>query len=315
MSFTSFSTSIIYNEKTATPKKQQASQTVIPSQEVHSEGLRDSYLQDYARFPHSIHEFAKRKLNPENKTSLITKPSNGSRTAVQSALNETAKASAYEWSYDKASVAASSIFGAIAAAAVVFLVVLCIKKFRRRQKRKREGDWDPLEEKRRKREAMMFSKNTSDEYLVEQRNGAVTRVLCTGRTMLSKLTSNNSGGPVTKTNSVPPDMRAKIARHLEDLNQTHSGRSGSLPKQTVIVTSPLQSVSSHTAVPGTEPTSPVLPLALDKPAEKTEATISETLEPQLSGRSETEITRRDSYRLSLFRLPSIKQTMSPLFQF
>ncbi|KAL2832081.1 hypothetical protein BDW59DRAFT_115210 [Aspergillus cavernicola] len=318
MSFTSFSTTILYNEETVPSVIQPAEETADPNQGNPSDGLRNSYFHSCSKFSHSIHELAKRKAKPEIKTPMPWKASNSSKTEEHPATNKTSKSSVPDGGFETAYIAASSIFGALAAGAVVFLMILLVKKFRRRRRRKKEGYGDPPDEKRWRREALMFCKDPSGEYLVEQKNGAVTRVLCTNKSArISKFNSSSSGSLLVPTSRPPLDTRAKVARHMEELSDSHSGRSGSIPKQAVLVSSPLRAVVSRTAVPDSELISPI---NLKEPPEKLEAITSPNLESMhMDEQIEIEPTpsnsHRNSFRSSIFRLPSIRQSMSPLFHF
>ncbi|KAL4781022.1 hypothetical protein BJX76DRAFT_360315 [Aspergillus varians] len=343
MSFSSFSTSILYDEKTVHSERHEAVETGGPGRRNHPDNSPPSYLQDPSRFPHALHQIAQRNSKPENKTSVPGKPSND--TKGDPALNATAKSLVKDWKYDKASIAASSIFGALAIAALILLCVSMAKKIRRRQRRKREGDLDSLNERRRRRESMMFSKCTSARsYMVEeQKDGKVVRVFCT-----------NHNRPRTSTIGVPTQKNKSLLRlkpeascQFDDLNASDRGRSGSIPKQIVVVPSPLRTVVSRSAIPDSPPaerteraeppaaseqtvpptptTSPTLDFSeLDQDTTETsELTVprtpatSPTLEfPELDqDTTEAELTSCPSHRISLLRLPSIRRSMSPFFGF
>ncbi|KAL4868334.1 hypothetical protein BDV12DRAFT_197377 [Aspergillus spectabilis] len=291
--------------------RQEAARTADPGQHRQS-NTGESYVHNYAKFPHSIHEFAKRTPKTEHKPHVPGRSSNSTKT--HHVANKTSKALIQKWTYEKASIAASSIFGAVAVGAIIFLIIVLVKKFRRRRRRKKEGNRDSLDEKRRQRENMMFSKSHSArEYLVEQKDGRVIRVQCTSNRHRDSLLPecwpgrNLVGIPKQSISSITRNPQADTAPHLEPLNSSDSGRSGSIPKRIVIVTPPLQPVTSRKAVPDSY---------LAEASEKLELTTSSALEP-LDSYEETEldVTPTPSFRLSMFRLPSIRQSFSPLFPF
>ncbi|KAL3473798.1 hypothetical protein BJX99DRAFT_233061 [Aspergillus californicus] len=308
MSFSSFSTAILYNEQTVPSEIRQAARTADPYREILSDGLRDSYFYSYSKFSQSIHEFAKRKSKPENKTPASGTPSNSSNMAA----NKTSKAlGSSKKHFDTASIAASSVFGAISVAAIAFLLILLVKKFRKRQLRKRGGIVDPMEEERRKRAALMFCKSTPREYVIEQEDGEVTRVLCTSNNAcIHKFSSNSvTSNPLSllaHTNSAR-DMESEPVYHLEQLSRTSTTLSGSVAKQIVVVSSPLRSVVSRSAISGSEP---------DELDEKLEPLPSSTVcSTQAEEHTEVTASPVNSFRRSLLRLPSIRQSLSPIFRF
>lgn len=304
----SFRTSILYNEKTAHSVIHQPVQTANPGWTVHSETSRDLYTHDPSRFPHASPDLVKRSSNPENNNSVPVTPSEN--TTAPLVLPQTEKALAKDWKYEKGSIAASGIFSAVALAALILLTVMMVKKFRRRQRRKREGDNDPLEEARRRRESLMFCKNTSARsYMVEEQNdGQVVRVFCTSR---NRPHPSIVDAPAQKIKSAAMTIKTGASRHFGVLGDADSGRSSSIAKQIVVVPSPLRSVVSRTAVPGPQ----------DGPTLGTEiphmpAAPADLRYPELDqDTTEAEVTPSQSFRMSLFRLPSIKPSNSPLFSF
>ncbi|KAL3458781.1 hypothetical protein BJX64DRAFT_265875 [Aspergillus heterothallicus] len=199
------------------------------------------------------------------------------------------------------------------------MTVLCVKRYRKRRRRKKMGDKDfkEAEERKKKRESQMFSRDLPCTYLIEQnRNGAVTRVLCTGGRSPG---SSKVGIPLENVSSIQPEIRVEATCHLEELRNSHSGRSGSIPQQVVIVSPPLEPVVSRAAVPDTQTAEVTEPIKQDQRPESSKSsktTVSSTLEPMDLDQSTTSSTNSsNSRRLSLFRLPEIRQSMSPLFHF
>ncbi|KAL2872110.1 uncharacterized protein BJX67DRAFT_99473 [Aspergillus lucknowensis] len=391
MSFTSFSTSILYGRERISSVMQNATQTTGTARENHSEIPCHADIPDCTQLQHYLHELTSRDVRPKNKTSVPGRPSNGSNPGNLT-LNK-AKGRPSHWSMDKASIAASTIFGAISSAALLFIVWLCVKKLRRRRRRRRRGDVDSLaaEMKKRRREGMMFWKNSPCTYLVEQNNGAVTRVLCTrnkGGASVPSTPPNTLNNPLEPVSSIQQDVRIDTVRYLDELNKSCRGRSGSIPKSIVIVSPPLQPVVSRIAVPDSQPTGPTeLPESMEstettepiepgkqveplaplepskaielcasteqskvveaaksteptesiwstvsteptgstgstEPTESTESselaelTTSPTLQVlEMDQISEPEAALSKSHSGPLFRLPSIRQTLSPLFNF
>lgn len=304
----SFRSSILYNEKTAHSVIRQPVQTVNPGRATHSEASRDLYSHDPSRFPHASPDLFKRSPNPEKTNSDPVTPSENKTAPL--VLNQTEKTLAKDWKYEKGSIAASSIFSAVALAALILLTVMMVKKFRRWQRRKREGDNNALDEARRRRESLMFCKNTSARsYMVEEENdGQVVRVFCTSR---NKPRASIVGAPVQKLKSAATTIKTGASRHLGVLGDADSGRSGSIAKQIVVVPSPLRSVVSRTAIPGSQD-GPTLGTELPH----TPAAPADLRYPELDqDTTEAEVTPSQSFRRSLFRLPSIKPSNSPLFSF
>ncbi|KAL4809674.1 hypothetical protein BDV18DRAFT_157424 [Aspergillus unguis] len=332
----SFSTSIIYHEKTSQIGKR-AEITAGPSPS--EQDRHDSYFRDDLRFGHVLYRlprgFMKRNpipTEPENETSIhesmmpepeittpvLKKPSNDTRSTPPA--NATVTPVVNEWKHEKASIAASSIFSVVALAALIFLGVTLVKKFRRRQRRKREGDDGSLEEKRRKRVNMMFS-NCARSYMVEeQKDGKVVRVVCTGQNKprASLHRASIIDGSIDKIKSAF-SIKAEANQHMEELDDSTSttGRRGSIPKQPVVVSPPLWPFLSRTAVPasrrGSMTPSEINGLPIEMPY--TPARSSTLVSPELVADTEADITPCQSYRRSLLRLPSIRQSMSPLVNF
>ncbi|KAL2825368.1 hypothetical protein BJY01DRAFT_262628 [Aspergillus pseudoustus] len=317
MPFTSFSTSILYGGHRVS-SVQQAAQTADAGRGNYSEipCLPDS--QGCSRFPHYLHEFARRDIKPENKTAIPGRPVNDTQSG-NSTLAKPPQSSATQWSTHKASIAASAFFAAFATAAIIFMTVLCVKRYRKRRRRKKLGDKDFIEaeEKKRERENQMFCKDFPRTYVIEQnRNGAVTRVLCTRNTSPG---SSTEGIPWESVGAIQPDMRDEATLQLADLSSTHSGRSGSIPQPVVIVSPPLELVVSRAAVPDTQATEANEPVEHDQQPESSKSsdtTVSPILEPMELNKSTTSsTTSSSSRRISLLRLPEIRQSMSPLFHF
>ncbi|KAL5045725.1 hypothetical protein BDW71DRAFT_74144 [Aspergillus fruticulosus] len=320
MTFASFSTSILYDEKTNT---QEAVETADPGRGDQPDSFLDSDSHDRSRYPQAIHEIVKRDplSKPHNKTSAQGNSSNG--TKPEPALNQTAGDLVKDWKYEKASIAASSIFAVVALAAIALLGWTIVKKIRARQRRKKGADNDSLDERRARREAMMFSKcHSAGSYMVEEeKDGKVIRVFCTSRNKLGTTTPRSSivGGPLGQINSAL-SMKAEATRHMEGLGNSKRGRHGSIPKQIVVVSSPLQQAVSRTAVPDSQ----IPDLAATNVGGKSReigAACPRTPVHSLASEvdqdreTEAEISSIRSYRRSLLRLPSIKQSISPFCKF
>jgi hypothetical protein len=293
----------------------QAAQTADADRGNYSDIPCHSDSQDCSRFPHYLHEFAKHDVKPENKTA-VTGGSVNDTKAGNSTLAKPPKSPATQWSTDKASIAASTLFAAFATTAFIFMIVLCVKRYRKRWRRKKMGNADLIaaEEKKRKRESQMFCRNQPRTYVIEQnRNGEVTRVLCTGNR------SPGIGSPLETVSSIQPDMRIEATRHLAELCNTNSGRSGSIPQPVVIVSPPLEPVISRAAVHSTQATETTESIDQDHrtgSSKSSETTVSPILEPTEPKQSTTDSsTSSGTRRMSLFRLPPIRQSMSPLFRF
>ncbi|PTU22488.1 hypothetical protein P175DRAFT_0529548 [Aspergillus ochraceoroseus IBT 24754] len=222
---------------------------------------------------------------------------------------KTSKSLDSNWSYRTGSIVAASIFTAITAAAILFLVVLFIQRLRRRWRQNssirdsRGSNTNSTMEKRRKRENLMFSENSSRTYVVEQNNGSVTRVVCatphgSSSTPTPDTTPTRDTIATTtldETNSSPVNIKFEAASPLDALNSSRKGRSGSIPKPIVIVSPPLEPVVSRSAVP-------IL--------QSTEAPAPSATEPV---HTEQPVETSNSSRF--LRLPSLKKTVSPFFRF
>ncbi|KAL4813691.1 hypothetical protein BDW67DRAFT_187449 [Aspergillus spinulosporus] len=317
-SIASFSTSILYDEKTDT---QEAVETADPGRGDHPEDSFDSKSNDRSSYPHAVHEIAKRDplSTPNNRTSSQGKPSNGTKS--EPALNQTASENdlVKDWKYEKASIAASSIFAVVALAAIALLGWTIVKKVRARQRRKKGADNDSLDERRARREAMMFSKSHSaGSYMVEEeKDGKVIRVFCTSHNKFRTTTTPRTsivGNPLQQINSAL-SMKAEATRHIKGLGNSKRGRRGSIPKQIVVVSSPLQPAVSRTAVHDTQVPNPVTNVSSKSSELGTECprTPAHSLATDVDQDRETEveISSVRSYRRSLLRLPSIKPSTSP----
>ncbi|KAL4905831.1 hypothetical protein BDW74DRAFT_177530 [Aspergillus multicolor] len=314
---TSFSTSILHDGRT---DSQEAVETADPGSENHLLNALDSTSNDPLKYPHAIHEVVKRDppSNPSNnKPSGQGKQSNGTKS--NPLLNQTATPVIKDWKHEKASVAASSIFAVVALAALILLSWTIFKKIRARQRRKKGVDNDSLDERRARREAMMFSKcHSAGSYMVEEeKDGKVIRVFCTSRNKLCTITPRTSTGqlPLEQINSAL-SMKAEATRHMEDLGITQRGRRGSIPKQIVVVSSPLEPAVSRTAVPQvSEPAEAhITRKSNDLGAEDPRTPAHSPTSLMSLETDEPEVSPCHSYRNSLLRLPSIKRTMSPLWK-
>jgi hypothetical protein len=317
----SFSTSILYDEKTDT---QEAVETADPGRGDHPDDFFDSKSNDRSSYPHAVHGIAKRDplSKPHNKTSGQGKPSTGTKS--EPALNQTASGSGLvkDWKYEKASIAASSIFAVVALAAIALLGWTIVKKVRARQRRKKGADNDSLDERRARREAIMFSKSHSaGSYMVEEeKDGKVIRVFCTSRNKFRTTTPRTSivGDPLEQINSAL-SMKSEATRHMEGLDNSKRGRRGSIPKQIVVVSSPLQTAVSRTAVPDSQLPDPLTDVSSKGSELGTECprTPAHSLATDVDQdrEIEAEISSVRSYRKSLLRLPSIKQSISPFCKF
>ncbi|KAL6239773.1 hypothetical protein BDW75DRAFT_236034 [Aspergillus navahoensis] len=301
---------------------QEAVETADPGRGDQPDNIHDPNSLDRSRYSHAIHEIAKRDplSKPHNRTSGQGKPSNGTKSVT--ALNQTASDLVKDWKYEKASIAASSIFAVVALAAIALLGWTIVKKVRARQRRK-GADNDSLDERRARREAIMFSKSHSaGSYMVEEeKDGKVIRVFCTSRNKLGTTTPRTSivGDPLEQINSAL-SMKAEATRHMEGLDNSKRGRHGSIAKQIVVVSSPLRPTVSRTAVPDSQIPDPATmnvsskssELGADCPRTPTHSLASDVDQDR---ETEAELSSVRSYRRSLLRLPSIKQTISPFCKF
>ncbi|PYH89432.1 hypothetical protein BO71DRAFT_487965 [Aspergillus ellipticus CBS 707.79] len=240
------------------------------------------------------------------------------------------------WSYQKSSIAAASIFTGITVIALVFLGILSVRKMKRswerhkREKREyaasRYSALPMMEEaqkdkstgdRQRSRETLMFSRTRSQAstYVVEQEGPSVTRAYRANKSVstlaLDSLSpSIGETSSTTKVNSIPerPVNALKALRHE---------RHGSLPKSPVVVPSPLKPVPSFSVKPITRrPATPEVPEQMPLTLES-EAVVEI---PQNNKRESKRESKRQSKRESfgansIFKLPTIQRTMSPLFSF
>ncbi|KAL4976740.1 hypothetical protein BDW66DRAFT_159376 [Aspergillus desertorum] len=316
----SFSTSILYDEKTDT---QEAVEPAEPGRVDHPDNFLDSDSDDRSRYPHAIHEIAKRDPlpKPHNRTFGQGKQSNGTKS--EAALNQAASNSVNDWKSEKASIAASTIFVVVALAAIALLGWTIFKRIRARQRRRKGADDDSLDERKARREAMMFSRSHSaGSYMVEEeKDGKVIRVFYTSRNKLGTNTTHTpiAGGPLEQIKPAL-SMKAEATRHMEGLGKSKRGRHGSIPKEIVVVSSPLQSAVSRTAVPGTQKPGPAATNMSTKSSEhgfECPRTPAHSLASDVDQDRETELEVASvrSYRRSLLRLPSIKESISPFCKF
>ncbi|OGM44084.1 hypothetical protein ABOM_007306 [Aspergillus bombycis] len=225
------------------------------------------------------------------------------------------------WSYEKNSLAVACVFSAITVLGIIFLGVLSVRKIRRSWKRhKREKQDDTafklridmsksnrdsnacfITESKSSRESMMYSRDSSPSggYVVEQTGGSVTRVFREGNNVSSQ-TFDSIGASPEKMSPPRENKRAPGGR-ADSRTPSGTGRAGSIPRPIVVVPSPLRHVSSQKATPVMQPTGPSTPDSEQSPVSP--ASPQDT-EP---------VGSRSSKRNSLFRLPSIKKSISPLF--
>ncbi|KAL4913591.1 hypothetical protein BDW62DRAFT_160433 [Aspergillus aurantiobrunneus] len=300
-------TSILHDEKTVYSVMQEAVETAGAGQENHPENPHDSYSREKSRFSHAIHKIPKRTLKPGDKTSADKNHRKGG-----SALNKALKSPVKDWKYEKASIAASSVFSAVTLVALILLGVVIVKKYRKRQREKKQGHRNSLDERRRRRESIMFSKTSSSgSYMVEeQKDGKIVRVFCTNT---NRPRAATVGASPRNTNSVALGKKEEAPSPLKGLDDYDEGRSGSISRQIVVVSSPLRAVVSRTAVTDSQLAEPSAPTEPTVPF--TPAPSPAVVYPELEQDTEAEISSRQSYRRSFFRLPSIRQSISPLWEF
>ncbi|XRM41505.1 hypothetical protein ABZX51_004767 [Aspergillus tubingensis] len=224
------------------------------------------------------------------------------------------------WSYQKSSIAAACIFTAVTVMALTFLAILSIKKAKRsweRHKREKQDYANSgysaltlLEEghkmtatssKQISRETLMFSRSRSPSstYLIEQDGPSVTRVYHTSKsvstiTLDSPSSTLGDAGSTTELNAIPerPASALKRSRHE---------RHGSKARSIVVVPSPLRAFSVKPMIHHTDPA-----YALERTS----------LNVEHEGGDVPSSSKRDSAGgNSLFKLPAIQRTMSPLFSF
>ncbi|PWY83214.1 hypothetical protein BO94DRAFT_557864 [Aspergillus sclerotioniger CBS 115572] len=227
------------------------------------------------------------------------------------------------WSYKKSSIAAACIFTAITVMAFIFLAILSIRKIKRsweRHKRERLNyassrystlclleDGHKMEStgsKQSSRESLMFSRNRSPSstYVVEQEGTSVTRVYRASKnvsTLALDLPSSHLGD-----GSSTPQLSSIPERPVNALRPSRHERHGSKAKSIVVVPSPLKPVASFSVKPMTH---------RSEPAESFERT---PLRPDSEAGDTPSNNKRESFGAnSLFKLPAIQRTMSPLFSF
>ncbi|PWY81884.1 hypothetical protein BO70DRAFT_362318 [Aspergillus heteromorphus CBS 117.55] len=216
--------------------------------------------------------------------------------------------------------------------ALIFLGVLSIRKMKRsweRHKReKREyaasrysalpmmeeaQKEKPTSEQQMSRETLMFSRSRSrsSTYVVEQEGPSVTRVYRASKSV-STLALDTPGpaagetGSVTQLNTIPerPASTFKALRHE---------RHGSIPKSPVVVPSPLKPVPSFSVRPIIHRSEAPEILERTPLSLESEAVVES---PVSKKRESKRDSKRESFGAnSLFRLPAIQRTMSPLFSF
>ncbi|GAB1196260.1 hypothetical protein APSETT444_005529 [Aspergillus pseudonomiae] len=224
------------------------------------------------------------------------------------------------WSYEKNSLAVACVFSAITVLGIIFLGVLSVRKIRRSWKRhKREkqdyaafkhridlnrsnGDSNAclITERKSSRESMMYSRDSSPSggYVVEQTGGSVTRVFREGNNVSSQTFDSIGASPEKR--SPPRENKRAPGGRADSRTPSGKGRAGSIPRPIVVVPSPLRHVSSQKATPVMQLTGPGTPDSEQSPV-------------SLASPQDTELVGRTSNRNSLFRLPSIKKSISPLF--
>ncbi|OOG01102.1 hypothetical protein ASPCADRAFT_511914 [Aspergillus carbonarius ITEM 5010] len=227
------------------------------------------------------------------------------------------------WSYKKSSIAAACIFTAITAMAFVFLAILSIRKIKRsweRHKRERlnyassrysalclleDGHkMDSTGSKQSSRASLMFSRSRSPSstYVVEQEGTSVTRVFRASKnvsTLALDLSPSHLGD-----GSSTPQLSSIPERPVSALRPSRNERHGSKAKSIVVVPPPLKPVASFSVKPMTH---------RPEPAESFERT---PLRADSEAGDTPSNNKRESFGASsLFKLPTIQRTMSPLFSF
>ncbi|OJJ73975.1 hypothetical protein ASPBRDRAFT_29131 [Aspergillus brasiliensis CBS 101740] len=225
------------------------------------------------------------------------------------------------WSYRKSSIAAACIFTAVTVMALTFLAILSVKKAKRCWERHRREKQDYansgysalslLEEghkmastrsKQVSRETLMFSssRSPSSTYLVEQDGPPVTRVYHASKSVSTIALDSPSSSTLVDADSTT-QLNAIPERPASALRRSRHERHGSKAKSIVVVPSPLRTISVKPMIQHTDPTHSL---------ELTPLNIEH------KGGSVPPSSKRDSAGgNSLFKLPAIQRTMSPLFSF
>lgn len=171
------------------------------------------------------------------------------------------------WSYEKSSTAAAIIFTTIAVTALLFLIFLSAQKVRRSWARRRaershsRSDGDAKNGCKpalgSTREDVMFSSGrpstSSQNYIVEQRGGSVSRVYREGRTSPHRTFNSMSCLPAQPKRAVASTVRQKggVAKPV----QARKTSMGPGPRQVVVTQSPMNHAVSMRASPGRRETS------------------------------------------------------------
>ncbi|RAL00353.1 uncharacterized protein BO80DRAFT_494229 [Aspergillus ibericus CBS 121593] len=227
------------------------------------------------------------------------------------------------WSYEKSSIAAACIFTAITVMAFIFLTILSVKKIRRsweRHKRERRDyatsrystlslleDGHKMEStssKQTSRETLMFrrSRSPSSTYVVEQEGASVTRVYRASKS--ASTLALDLPGPSLGDETPTSPLKSIPERPVSAIRPSRHERHGSKARSIVVVPSPLKPVASFSVNPMTHRSEPAesferTPLSLDNEA----------------GDNPSNRKRESFGASSLFKLPAIQRTISPLFSF
>ncbi|THD00012.1 hypothetical protein EYZ11_000464 [Aspergillus tanneri] len=213
------------------------------------------------------------------------------------------------WSYEKNSIAVAIAISVVAVLGLITLVTLFVQKVRRSWGRRQEEKIDYADprfrafhasgdaengmcERKLSRESVMFSKGNSapKEYVVEQQGDRITRVVCAGKKDAPKaLDSVDKPSQQQESSVEPPSSELPVKNDHDD----------STSQPNVVVPPPLKHASSLKATPTTQQwdSNPEKPSASRRPA----------------GEARRSIIKLASAPGSLFRLPSIKRTTSPIF--
>ncbi|PYI03293.1 hypothetical protein BO78DRAFT_198866 [Aspergillus sclerotiicarbonarius CBS 121057] len=227
------------------------------------------------------------------------------------------------WSYQKSSIAAACIFTAITVMAFIFLAILSVKKIKRsweRHKRERRNyaasrysalslfedghKMDSTRGNQTSRETLMFSRSRSptSTYVVEQEGTSVTRVFRASKS--ASTLALDLPGSALGDESPTSQLKLIPERPVSAIKPSRHERHGSKARSIVVVPSPLKPVASFSVKPMTH---------RSEPAQSFERT---PLSPGNEAEDIPSSRKRESFGAnSLFKLPSIQRTISPLFSF
>ncbi|KAI9041560.1 uncharacterized protein KD926_006634 [Aspergillus affinis] len=298
--------------------------------------IRESILNRIHVPGHSLHRLAIRApptpTSALNQTVKVTASNTTTANKPSPTQTKTHISLVPHWSYEKNSIAVAIVISVVTVIAVTTLVILLIQKVRRSWKRHKSEQKDYAGSRYRvyylndsaengglehkfSRESVMFSKDASgQEYLVEQDGDKITRVYRAGKNDSSR-TFDSVGKPQEPQQQQPPatpvqttlmssagivDLAQPVSEVQPNKPLTVRGRSGSIPKPIVVVPPPLKHVTSLKATPVTQPPD----LIPERPS----------FIPKSRSEARRSLIKLATDPSSLFRLPSIKKTTSPIYR-